>query len=105
VELVEEDEEPALAGQRRSRVARGEAGAGVAEGGPGADEPAPGAGDLLRQALVRAQVVARRVEAGKLAVAGGEALEEVGREEGALAAHGGEGLPAAGAHQAAGRRT
>lgn len=108
LEFLEEDRKPALAGQRRRRIARRQAGERGAEAAPGRLQAAPRAADGLVELLAAREVVALGIEAVEIPVALGDALEQLGGQEGALGAHGLEKLGGAACHARqlpAGRKT
>lgn len=87
-ELVEEDLEPAFAGQSTGRVAWSQPLARVVEGSPGGGEAGPGAGDPLVQPLSEVEVVVPWCEPVEGAVAVSDALEQVCGQQAALGVNG-----------------
>ena len=87
-QLLEEGQQPLLAGEAGAGVLGSQALAGRLEGGPGGPEAVPAPAGGLVRLLARDQVIVTPGEAVDALRAFDEALEEVGREEGALGVDG-----------------
>jgi hypothetical protein len=89
-QLLEEGQQPLLAGEAGAGVLGSQALAGGLEGGPGGLEAVPDPAGGLVRSLAGDQVVGLRAEAVDAFRAFDEALEEVGWEEGAFGMDGRE---------------
>ncbi|MCZ7620317.1 MAG: hypothetical protein M5U32_19155 [Myxococcota bacterium] len=85
-EFLEERQQPTLAREPRVRSAVAELRAGLAEARPRAEQPVPRARHRLAEPRAGLEVVVRRGEARQLAVAGGDALQQLRRQQTAFAA-------------------
>ena len=99
-QLVEQRQQPALAGDRGARVGTGQYGLGAAEGGPGGAAGVPGTIRRLGDPLARQQMVALRLQTLYILAAAGadQAFEQIGRQQRALGAHAEEAVALACSH-------